>query len=203
MSKNNKQEAFDLFFSKLDYSTEKIEEGMVLISEPFLSDPNFTHSVVLIVKHNEEGSFGFVLNNESEYRLNEVLEDFPVFDSPVYLGGPVGVESLFFIHSRNDLISGGHEVVPGLFWGGDFEELKSRIKEGSIQQEEVIFFVGYSGWEEGQLESELEGQSWIVTGINAKEVFDKTGKSLWNKKLKQLGNEYKILSSFPADPSMN
>lgn len=203
MAENDKQKAFDHFFSNLNYGSTKLEEGNILISDPFLRDPNFSRTVILIVKHNDEGSLGFVLNDKSKFTISEVVDNFPDFETNIFLGGPVGIESLFFIHTRNDIISEGIEVINGLYWGGDFDELKNAISENKIQKEELIFFVGYSGWDKEQLDREIKEKSWIIADITTEEVMLQTGKYLWNSKLKKLGEKYKILSNFPADPSLN
>ncbi len=203
MAENDKQKAFDHFFSNLNYGSTKLEEGNILISDPFLRDPNFSRTVILIVKHNDEGSLGFVLNDKSKFTISEVVDNFPDFETNIFLGGPVGIESLFFIHTRNDIISEGIEVINGLYWGGDFDELKNAISENKIQKEELIFFVGYSGWDKEQLDREVKEKSWIIADITTEEVMLQTGKYLWNSKLKKLGEKYKILSNFPADPSLN
>ena len=203
MANKEKQKAFDDFFSNLNYGSTKVNEGNILISDPLLLDPNFSRTVILMVKHNEEGSLGFVLNDESKFSISQVVDDFPVFETNVFLGGPVGTESLFFIHTRNDIISEGIEVINGLYWGGDFDELKNAISENKIKKEELIFFVGYSGWDKEQLDRELKEKSWIIADITTEEVMLQTGKYLWNSKLKKLGEKYKILSNFPADPSLN
>lgn len=203
MNDNKKQKAFDDFFSDRNQTSASVEEGNILISDPFLLDPNFSRTVVLMVKHNDEGSLGFVLNDKSKFKITEVIDDFPEFDTYVFLGGPVGNESLFFIHTRNDIISEGIEVLNGLYWGGNFDELKKAVSDKKINKEEVIFFVGYSGWDKDQLNDELNEKSWIVTDITTEEVMLQTGKSLWNTKLKNLGDKFKILSNFPEDPSLN
>ncbi|MBD80782.1 MAG: hypothetical protein CL840_17840 [Crocinitomicaceae bacterium] len=203
MADKGKQKAFDEFFSGLNYGSKTVKTGNVLISDPFLMDPNFSRTVVLMVKHNDEGSLGFILNDQSKYSITEVVEDFPKFKTNVFLGGPVGNESLFFIHTRNDIISGGEEILDGLYWGGNFDELKAAVSDERIKRDEVIFFVGYSGWEKDQLNFELSERSWIVAEITTKEVMLQTGKTLWNSKLKKLGDKFKILSNFPEDPSMN
>lgn len=203
MAENDKQKAFDHFFSNLNYGSTKLEEGNILISDPFLRDPNFSRTVILIVKHNDEGSLGFVLNDKSKFTISEVVDNFPDFETNIFLGGPVGIESLFFIHTRNDIISEGIEVINGLYWGGNFDELKNAISENKIQKEELIFFVGYSGWDKEQLDREIKEKSWIIADITTEEVMLQTGKYLWNSKLKKLGEKYKILSNFPADPSLN
>ncbi|MGB0390231.1 MAG: YqgE/AlgH family protein [Salibacteraceae bacterium] len=204
MSDSNKQKAFDNFFRGLDFHINDVSEGKILISEPFLEDPNFSRSVVFLVKHSiEDGSFGFVINQVSEFTINDALEDFPEFDAPIAIGGPVGNQSLFFLHTRNDIISGGTEVSKGLFWGGDFKDVKMAAELGAISKKEILFFIGYSGWEAGQLEIELKDKSWIVTDITTEEIMNMDRSSLWDNKLQTMGKNFKLLSTFTADPSMN
>ena len=98
----------------------KVERGDLLISEPFLPDPNFSRTVVLMCEHGEAGSFGFVLNKPSLIKGSDVLEDAESFDATLYVGGPVQQDTLHFIHRRSDLIEGGEEIVKDLQWGGQF-----------------------------------------------------------------------------------
>src|SRR5215204_6333021 len=100
----------------------KPEKGRLLISEPFLPDPNFERTVVLLCEHNAEGSFGFVLNKPSAIKVNEVMEDFSNFDTVVFVGGPVQQDTLHFIH-RNVNIENAIDIAENIYWGGDFESL--------------------------------------------------------------------------------
>src|SRR3954467_6092647 len=100
------------------------DAGRLLISEPFMMDPNFKRSVILLTEYSEAGAMGFVLNHQSEYLLGDLLPDLPYSEMPVYIGGPVGEDTLHFIHRCNDKISGGIEIGDGIFWGGDFEMVK-------------------------------------------------------------------------------
>lgn len=187
----------------MDFSKGIPEAGKLLISEPFMIDPNFNHTVVLLTRHDNEGSLGFVLNNQSQFNIDEVVDDFPPFESTVCLGGPVGVNSLFYLHTVGDLLPDSMEVIPGLYWGGDFEVLKTLAKRGDIKKDQIIFMVGYSGWEAGQLDQEIKDESWIVTNTSSEEVMSKSGKKMWAEVLKRLGKDYKIMANFPSDPSLN
>ena len=80
------------------YNKLQPESGRFLISEPFLADPNFKRTVILLTEHGEEGSVGFVLNRPTKLTINNVLEDFPDFDAPLHVGGPVQQDTLHFIH---------------------------------------------------------------------------------------------------------
>lgn len=179
------------------------KKGRFLLAEPFLQDPNFVRTVVLLTEHNQEGSIGFVLNRPIEYKLNEILPDFPEFDVPVYLGGPVQQDSLHFIHRVPGLGEAESEISEGVFWGGNFEVLKALVSQGEVDPDDIRFFVGYSGWAPQQLEGELEANSWIVSPAKAKFAFSEDHETLWKEVMSSLGKKYKIMSNYPTDPSLN
>src|SRR6187401_2401970 len=130
--------------------------GILLIADPFLKDPNFLRTVVLLCEHQEQGSFGFVLNKQIEQTLDELITDMEGHRLPVYYGGPVQMNSIHFLHQYPDLIPGGHEVLNGVYWGGNFESMLSNIKLNNIDFDKVRFFIGYSGWGSGQLDDEMK-----------------------------------------------
>ncbi|MBK9449545.1 MAG: YqgE/AlgH family protein [Bacteroidetes bacterium] len=178
-------------------------KGNILLSEPFLQDPNFARSVVLLTEHNEEGSIGFILNKPIIYKINEIIEDFPEFDAPVYMGGPVQRDSLHFIHRIEALADDGDEIAPGVYWGGDFEKLKRMIRLGIVVPHDIRFFVGYSGWGPQQLEGEMEMKSWIVSSRSDKFAFADRSEALWGEILQAMGGKYKAMAHYPVDPSLN
>ncbi|PLX10696.1 MAG: hypothetical protein C0598_09815 [Marinilabiliales bacterium] len=181
----------------------KPKAGRLLISEPFMGDYYFGRSVVLLVEHNEEGSFGVVLNKIIEAPLNEVLKGLPPFESRIYLGGPVDTSSTFYIHTLGDKIEGSQEIGHGLFWGGDIELIKELIILNQLNSENIRFFIGYSGWEAKQLDGELESNSWIVSSHIDKSILTLPTKELWKRSLKNMGPVYNYWSKFPVDPGMN
>jgi putative transcriptional regulator len=188
------------------YSDGNVEpqKGDLLISEPFLADPNFTRTVILLCEHNEEGSFGFVLNKPSNVRLNEVIEDVDNSDFEVYLGGPVQHDTFHFIHQCSDLLEGGHEVINGVHWGGNFEQLMIMVQNKQLTQQEVKFFVGYSGWSSGQLLDELKLNSWIISrNVDVQQIFNTDSEKLWQEVLDGMGGKFKVISKFPVDPRLN
>jgi len=188
---------------KIKTNDIKPAKGKILISEPFLFDYYFKRSVVLLAEHNEEGSFGLILNKQVDLALRDVLQDFPEFDAPVYLGGPVKTDSLYFIHTLGDRLENSLEIIDGLYWGGDIEVVKEMITLNKINSKEIKFFVGYSGWVSKQLVGELARNSWLVAGIKAKQVMEANPDKLWKESLKRLGKEYAYWANFPSDPIMN
>lgn len=184
-------------------NNQKPGKGSLLISEPFLPDPNFERTVVLLCEHNEEGSFGFVLNKASAVALDEIMEDIKDFKQPVYIGGPVQQDTLHFIH-KADYLEGGTEISNGLYWGGNFEQLMILIESKQVKADDFRFFIGYSGWSTGQLEDELKADSWIVANYATPDlVFSEDGENLWKAVLKQLGGRFNVYSNYPTDPRLN
>lgn len=181
----------------------KVKNGDLLIAEPFLGDQNFERSVVLLCEHNNEGTFGLVLNQTTQLHLADVLEDGVYPDVPLYVGGPVSQNTLHFIHRRPDLIDNSTKVTNGLYWGGNFEEIKRMLNVGSLPVQDIRFFIGYSGWSTGQLDGELKQNSWIVTRTQANFLFDTPAAQFWRAILRQMGGEYKVLSHYPTDPTLN
>ncbi|HEY0740912.1 MAG TPA: YqgE/AlgH family protein [Chryseosolibacter sp.] len=179
------------------------EKGRLLISEPFLPDPNFERTVVLLCEHNDEGSFGFVLNKPSILKVTEVLEEVLSLDSIVYVGGPVQQDTLHFIH-RNSSVANAIEIASNVYWGGDFETLVTMVDTSQIPADDIRFFLGYSGWGPGQLEAELEQDSWIVCNfINEQLLFDTEPQVMWRKALESMGGRFSVYSNYPTDPRLN
>jgi putative transcriptional regulator len=179
-----------------------LKQGIMLVSAPHLQD-FFKRSVIFITEHNDNGSVGFVLNKPTKFSITDIIEDFPVFHSKVSIGGPVQADLVNIIHRAGDTLTGGIEVCDGIYWGCDFDILKLLAEEKKISPDDILFFVGYSGWSPGQLESEIISNSWIVTNSAQQYIFSKEPGKIWNKILKDMGGEYAIISMFPENPSVN
>ncbi|TKC09268.1 YqgE/AlgH family protein [Pedobacter frigoris] len=178
--------------------------GKLLISEPFLMDPNFKRSVVLIAEHQEEGTVGFILNHPSALMLKDLIPELGEADFPVYIGGPVGTDTIHFIHRCYDKIRDGEEIAKGVYWGGNFEALKILINNNSISPDEIKFFIGYSGWAEQQLKDEIEENTWIVSDkYHADVVFSDNEEEVWREVIINLGPKYAHVSKFPQNPNLN
>jgi len=188
-------------------SMTKIEPaaGKILISEPFLTDPNFLRSVVLLTEHNELGTMGFVLNHVLELSLAEVVQADNLPDIPLIKGGPVELNTIHFIHTLGELIPDALSVKSGLWWGGDFEKAIQLIIDQPNLASQFKFFIGYSGWAPEQLDGELERDAWVVSTISSKEAVLPIVESaeLWKKAMRRLGGEFEILSNSPLDPQWN
>jgi len=179
------------------------EKGRILISEPFLSDHYFRRSIVYLTEHNQEGSFGFVLNKPLEININEIVDDFPECDFPISVGGPVSNNTAHFLHTLGELVPDSIYVADGIWWGGDFEYMKSLIAAGSVGEHQLRFFLGYAGWSVGQLNGELEEHAWLVSKISPAMVMQGTETKFWSDTLTRYNNKYRAWANFPEDPGLN
>lgn len=185
-----------------DLSRLSAEKGNVLIAEPFMQDPYFKRSVVLLTEHNAEGTVGLILNSELDIKLNDIIPDFPEVDNKVFLGGPVQPQNLFFLHDQQHLPA-AEEIADGIFWNGDFDLLKSWISRGKVNTNRIRFFLGYSGWEVKQLENEIKMQSWLISQLENDTILNNETDQLWKTTLQNMGKEQSVISNFPEDPTLN
>jgi putative transcriptional regulator len=159
--------------------------------------------VVFLVAYSEKGAVGFILNKKIDFRLQDVFLDFPEFDSNVYLGGPVAADSIFFVHKLGEKLPGSIKVLGKLYWGGDFETLKNFISQGLVKPSDIHFFLGYSGWDAGQLEGEIKDDSWLVTDVDENAIMRESKDVSWTDFVVKAGNRYSIWQNYPENPSFN
>ena len=193
-------------FFIINYYFRKMIEpaaGILLIADPFLKDPNFLRTVVLLCEHQNEGSFGFVLNKQIEQTLDELITDLEGYSLPVFYGGPVQMDTIHFLHQYSDLIPESVKVSDDIFWGGNFETVTALIKNESIDLSKIKFFIGYSGWGDCQLAGELKEKSWLTVSANRKLVFNTGQNEIWKGSLQHLGGEYEKMVNYPLDPLLN
>ena len=179
-------------------------KGNLLIAEPsIIGDILFNRSVVLLADHSKKGSVGFILNKP----LNQTLEDLiPEISSSmtVYHGGPVEQDILYFIHRVPQLIPNSVEISSGIYWGGDFSTVVDLLSSDMLSENEIRFFLGYSGWDFQQLNQELSSNTWIVTDNEyQKDIIKRSLPDLWKKKMIELGGDYLLWSNAPENPAYN
>lgn len=176
--------------------------GRLLVAEPFLNDGYFKRAVVLLTEYNEKGSIGFILNKPLEIRMTDAVLDFPDFDIPAMLGGPVQRDQLYYIHTLGERIPDSQPVGKNLWWLGDFGTVKDLIARKEVGEQEIRFFIGYSGWEKGQLEKEMQEKSWYVSKTDIDLVFS-APETMWKEALRKMGKDFELMVNYPEDPSMN
>lgn len=177
-----------------------ITKGKLLLSEPFMLDVNFKHSVVLLTDHDEEqGTVGFVLNQKSIYKVTDLLDDIGDFDADVFIGGPVSTNTLHFVHNVGNLLEDSIPVSRGIWWSGDFDAMKFLILQGMIKSDCIRFYLGYSGWSEGQLQSEIDEKAWILEDADSNYIFKMDPHQLWKEIMRTKGHTFSALSELDGD----
>lgn len=184
--------------------SRSVETGKLLIAEPFMLDPHFKRSVVLIADHDkEEGTVGFILNRKTGLKLNELTEDFGEFEADVFYGGPVDNNSMYFIHTAGNILDNSLEICPGIYRSGDYDKLKILIECKLITSASIRFYIGYSGWSAGQLEEEMKDPAWIVSDMDPNYLYKSNPEQLWKEILDQMGYHYSAIGRLEGDELMN
>ena len=182
----------------------KIQSGKVLLAEPYMLDPHFKRAAVLLCDHHEEGSIGLIMNKPvNNMKVDQVIDDFPEFDVPMFYGGPVQTDTLHYVHNVGDLLEESIKIIDGVWWGGNFEKLKFLIASSLILPQNIRFFMGYSGWGEGQLADELTFGAWVVTGMDPNYLFKIKPENLWKRAMQNKGYHYTVIAQMPEDMNWN
>ncbi len=185
---------------------EEYGKGHFLIANPVLPDRNFSRPVVLLCDHNEEGSFGLVVNRRTNLKTSEVFPEndfFKASERPVFAGGPVSSTQVFYLCRSQDPLPGLDRVCEGIYMGMSRDALEKAL--GSIRNPEtnIRFYMGYSGWGAGQLACEMEQRSWLTCVALESLVFEEAENKIWHDAVRSLGKEYEYLLQAPLDPSQN
>lgn len=178
-------------------------QGQLLVAHPLLNDGFFNRSVVYLTNHSAEGSVGFSLNFKTNFMLRDIRPQIKHGNFPIYEGGPVAREQLFFLHTLGHDISDSFPVNDNIFIGGDFNELLHLIEHGKVKSYQVKLFAGYSGWESMQLENEIKRNSWLLHKPEGVDFFKEEITNLWGSQLRAIKESYSIFSDFNFDPSNN
>ena len=180
------------------------KKGCLLLSDPYKGDEFFERSVVYICEHDEtKGTLGFIINKPVQVQLNNLNPAFENEEVTSFIGGPCEQESLFFIHQHIEGVQDGLPITNEVFLGHDYTNLQKIISPKLVEMGKIKLFIGYSGWDIGQLEDEIERNCWAVFPDVSLEDLFYYQKNLWQKMMQKLGDKYKIMSQFPLDPNYN
>lgn len=179
-----------------------IKKGALLIAPPLTDDDYFHNSVVLLADYSNENIVGFILNKPLDFNISDLIDDFPNFKTTLYYGGPVATDNLYFLHRVPSKIENSIHIIGDLYWGGDFNQVKDLIQNNKLTNNEIRFFLGYSGWEINQLSNELKDNLWITDEFNTS-LFECDVLEIWKKRLCEKKQDYKIWVNAPKDPSLN
>ena len=179
------------------------EKGKILISEPFLPDTFFNRSIVYLTDHTPQGSVGFILNKKLDLKISSAIAGFEGWDENLNMGGPVAPDTLHYLHNLGDLIPKSVLIEENICWGGDIDTIRELIKAGKINNSQIRFFLGYSGWSAGQLERELKENSWVIAKVKSDIIMNNRGDDTWKRVLRSFKNKYRMWADFPDSPDMN
>ena len=176
--------------------------GRLLLASPALYDPNFRRTVVLVTEHTDEGAVALVLNRPSETAVEDAVPDLAGLverGEPVYVGGPVQ-QSAVLVLAEFDDPSEAAEIVLG---DVGFPRSDDPPEQLAAAMRRARVFAGYAGWGPGQLEAELEEQSWLVEPAAGVDLFPERGEDLWAIVVNRKGGAHRALALMPEDPSLN
>jgi putative transcriptional regulator len=177
-------------------------KGKLLFSTPALFDPNFRRTVILVGEHGEEGAMGVVLNRPSDTTVGEALPDLAPCageDALVYVGGPVQPDAVLVLAEFDDPAAAATLVSGNVGFARGDREVADLA--GIVRQARV--FAGYSGWGAGQLERELEEESWLVEPSSGVDLFPAPDDDMFADVLRRKGGAYRMLATMPEDPGRN
>ena len=199
----------DTTFFNLTTVKMPLKGGSLIVAQPFLSEVWFERAVISLIDYDEsEGATGVVLNNRMSYTLQEVLDGVGESGAqvPVYCGGPLSQDRLYFIHTLGpEIIPGARLYAPGLYIGGEFDRAIAYVNEGYPTEGFMRFFIGYSGWSKGQLEGEVNENTWapVPEDMSATELLTGDGDGYWQQIVKKMGIPYKSWLVIPRDVHAN
>ncbi len=180
--------------------------GDLLLAEPLMKDITFQRSVIILIEHSDSlGSMGFVTNRCSNYRLNDIIEEISCDeDIPIYIGGPLHHDRLYYIHTLGNIIPESIEIGNGLYVSGRFDTIIEYINSGHQVNGKIRFFLGYSGWEKGQLEDEVKESDWAVAKLTDTErllLLDE--EDAWRAEVSDLDECYLLWLNCPTSLILN
>lgn len=180
--------------------------GDLLIAEPFLREEYFCHAVICIINDpTQSNTMGLVLNKPTKYLLSDLIPDISVSNNfTIFCGGPLSNDRLYYIHTMEDIIPDSQRICNGLYIGGDFRTIIDLINLKKISNNQIRFFLGYSGWDIGQLEDEIMQNVWAVTTPqNINHLFNDENDKYWHKYVRTMGDEYRGWLYHPENPQYN
>ena len=180
-----------------------INSGDILIAKPFLQDGYFKRSVVYMCEHNDKGSLGFIVNKPQGLLLKDIFPHLKNGNFLLFEGGPVSPNQLFYTHTLGAELSDSMEIANGVYWGGNFFELSDLIEQGKVTKDNIRFYVGYSGWNAGQLDEEMKGDSWFSKSSTYLDLMKVDPEELWGHELVKINPGFKAFTDFAFDPSLN
>jgi len=189
-----------------DFKNKNYEKGSLLIANPVLPDPNFSRTVILLCDHDDQGSFGLVINRSTQLKAPDLFLNINIlksYNEKIYLGGPVSQSMVFFLCRSPSAAGKLDEICSGVYLGSNLETLESLYSSLENPEQDIRFYLGYSGWSGGQLAEEMEQNSWLVQRANEQFIFLDSESLIWPKAVNSLGKKYQYLTKAPVNPQWN
>ena len=189
-----------------DFKNKQYEKGSLLIANPVLPDPNFSRTVILLCNHNDQGSFGLVINRSTQLKAPDLFSSIDIlksYNAKIYIGGPVSQSMVFYLYRSSRNVIDLDEICSGVYLGSNLETLESLYLDIKNPEENIRFYLGYSGWSGGQLDGEMEQNSWLIQSANEQFVFLDSEELIWLKTVNSLGEKYQYLTKAPVNPQWN
>ena len=189
-----------------DFKNKQYGKGSLLIANPVLPDPNFSRTVILLCNHNDQGSFGLVINRSTQLKAPDLFSSIDIlksYNAKIYVGGPVSQSMVFYLYRSSRNVIDLDEICSGVYLGSNLETLESLYLDIKNPEENIRFYLGYSGWSGGQLDGEMEQSSWLIQNANEQFVFLDSEELIWPKAVNSLGEKYQYLTKAPVNPQWN
>lgn len=169
-----------------------VRQGLFLVADPDLTDPNFSETVVLITHHGPQGTTGVVINRPTTTLLSHALPDLPsLADRPetLFVGGPVGREAVVMLMRTREPHESARRVFGDVYEGRSADALAHILKQ-TDPKAAFRFYAGYAGWASGQLEDELDRGSWRVLPADSAVVFDRDPDVIWSEMIRRSSERF-------------
>ena len=189
-----------------EQSNQEYGKGYFLIANPVLPDPNFSRTVVLLCNHDDEGSFGLVINRSALINSKEVFKEMGMSGFPsgkIYVGGPVSPSQVFYLCRSEEPLPQLETICDGVYLGMSAELLDNLMTRFKDPEKNIRFYLGYSGWGAGQLADEMTRLSWLTSQACSKFVFQENEDGIWANVVRSLGKDYEYLIQAPVNPQWN
>lgn len=193
--------------------------GRLLVAEPTLQDPNFHRTVIYLIEHSADGALGLVLNRPGEIEVRDAVPAWAPYvdgDTRVFLGGPVSPEGAICLarcRTEGPPAAGIlDEEEPDVDPHAAFRPITTSIGVVNLHADpsdapagisDLRVFAGYSGWEGGQLETELDVGGWYVVRADDDDVFTTSPETLWRDVLRRQRGPLRAIAHYPDDPTVN
>ena len=181
-----------------NYRKYPLQAGGMLLAEPFAGEKAFKRAAILIADHSEEdGTVGFIINKSLKMSVSTVVKGLENFKADIYFGGPVQTDTLHYLHTKGDLIQDSIPIKDGIYWGGDFDQIRFCLNNELITENDIRFMVGYSGWNPKQLDEEIDAGYWWLVEHHPQYLLNTPLEDIWKIALEQEKDTLSVIAQMP------